>query len=119
MTINPTHIDRGTSQLAGLERKLDLFTPSQYLSLSVHLDGLEPEHDFAVCREGVYRRVHRAIRATLARGFRVTTNTTLFDGADPEAVAAARSDWKSVTAAGLSATYWAQEDGRWVRKAGT
>jgi DNA polymerase-3 subunit chi len=43
----------------------------------------------------------------------------IFDGADPEAVAAARSDWKAVTAAGLGATYWAQEDGRWVRRAGT
>jgi hopanoid biosynthesis associated radical SAM protein HpnH len=71
-----------------LERKLDLFTPSKYLNLSVHLDGLEPEHDFAVCRDGVYRRAHRAIRAALARGFRVTTNTTLFEGADPERTAA-------------------------------
>jgi len=71
-----------------LERKLDRFTPSRYLNLSVHLDGLEPEHDLAVCREGVYRRAHRAIQAALARGFRVTTNTTLFAGADPERTAA-------------------------------
>jgi hopanoid biosynthesis associated radical SAM protein HpnH len=71
-----------------LEKKLDLFTPSRYLNLSVHLDGLKREHDFAVCREGVYHKVHRAIRAALARGFRVTTNTTLFDGVDPERTAA-------------------------------
>src|SRR5262245_19540129 len=71
-----------------LEEKLDLFTPSRHLSFSVHLDGLEPEHDAAVCRPGTYERAVRAIRASLARGFRVTTNTTLFDGADPARVAA-------------------------------
>ena len=67
-----------------LEEKLDLFTPSRYLSFSVHLDGLEAEHDFSVCREGTWQQAHRAIRAALARGFRVTTNTTLFEGADPQ-----------------------------------
>jgi hopanoid biosynthesis associated radical SAM protein HpnH len=67
-----------------LEEKLPLFTPSRYLSFSVHLDGLEAEHDAAVCREGTWRTAVRAIRAALDRGFRVTTNTTLFDGVDPE-----------------------------------
>src|SRR5215470_1931259 len=71
-----------------LEEKLPLFTPSRYLSFSVHLDGLEPEHDAAVCRPGTYARAVSAIRAALARGFRVTTNTTLFDNADPERVRA-------------------------------
>jgi hopanoid biosynthesis associated radical SAM protein HpnH len=69
-----------------LEEKLHLFTPSKYLTFSVHMDGLEDEHDFAVCREGVYRQAVEGIRAALARGFRVTTNTTLFEGADPERV---------------------------------
>jgi hopanoid biosynthesis associated radical SAM protein HpnH len=67
-----------------LERKLDLFQPSKYLSFSVHLDGLEPEHDHAVCRAGTYQKAVAAIRAALARGFRVTTNTTLFEGVDAE-----------------------------------
>jgi hopanoid biosynthesis associated radical SAM protein HpnH len=71
-----------------LEEKLHLFTPSKYLSFSVHMDGLEEEHDRAVCREGTFRTAERAIRAALARGFRVTTNTTLYDGADPERVTA-------------------------------
>jgi hopanoid biosynthesis associated radical SAM protein HpnH len=60
-----------------------LFTPSKYLSFSVHLDGLREEHDDAVCREGVYDVAVEAIREALRRGFRVTTNTTLFDGASP------------------------------------
>lgn len=40
----------------------------------------------------------------------------LFDGQDPDAVDAARVRWKEVTGAGLAATYWAQEGGRWVKK---
>ena len=40
----------------------------------------------------------------------------LFDGNDPNAVAKAREQWKSLTNAGCSAQYWAQDDGRWVKK---
>ena len=69
-----------------LREKLHLFTPSRYLSFSVHLDGLEPEHDAAVCRPGTWKTAVRAIEEALARGFRVTTNTTLFANADPERV---------------------------------
>jgi hopanoid biosynthesis associated radical SAM protein HpnH len=70
-----------------LEQKLDLFTPSRYLSFSVHLDGDRETHDHAVCRDGVYDKAVAAIRAALDRGFRVTTNTTLFEGADPDRTA--------------------------------
>jgi hopanoid biosynthesis associated radical SAM protein HpnH len=66
-----------------LEEKLDLFKPSKYLSFSVHMDGLREEHDEAVCRDGVYDQAVVAIREAVARGFRVTTNSTLFDGASP------------------------------------
>jgi DNA polymerase-3 subunit chi len=40
----------------------------------------------------------------------------LFDAADAEAVAAARTDWKAVVAAGHGARYWCQEGGRWTQK---
>jgi hopanoid biosynthesis associated radical SAM protein HpnH len=66
-----------------LEECLDKFRPSKYLSFSVHMDGPREEHDHAVCREGTYDIAVRPIRATIAAGFRVTTNTTLFDHADP------------------------------------
>jgi hopanoid biosynthesis associated radical SAM protein HpnH len=66
-----------------LKEKLDLFRPSSYLSFSVHMDGLREEHDEAVCRDGVYDQAVDAIRAAVARGFRVTTNSTIFDGASP------------------------------------
>jgi DNA polymerase-3 subunit chi len=42
----------------------------------------------------------------------------LFDGEDPDAVAAARERWTHARAQGLPATYWqADEQGRWQRKA--
>ncbi len=69
-----------------LERKLNDYAPSKYLTFSIHMDGLREEHDLAVCRDGVYEVAVKAIRAALDRGFRVTTNTTLFDDANPERV---------------------------------
>lgn len=70
-----------------LEKRLDLFTPSPYLTLSVHLDGDREHHDKAVCQEGVFDRAVAAIRAARKRGFRVNINCTLFDYAEPENVA--------------------------------
>ena len=40
----------------------------------------------------------------------------LFDSAE-DAKAQARLQWKTLTDAGIAAQYWAQEDGRWVKKA--
>jgi hopanoid biosynthesis associated radical SAM protein HpnH len=71
-----------------LKEKIHLFAPSKYLTFSVHLDGQREHHDFSVCLEGGYDKALEGIREALARGFRVTTNTTLFDGADPKSVRA-------------------------------
>ena len=71
-----------------LKEKIDLFRPSKYLTFSVHMDGQREHHDFSVCREGGYDLALEGIREALKRGFRVTTNTTLFDGADPNSVRA-------------------------------
>jgi hopanoid biosynthesis associated radical SAM protein HpnH len=69
-----------------LKEKLDLFTPSKYLTFSVHMDGERENHDFSVCREGGFDAALDGMKEALRRGFRVTTNTTLFDGADPASV---------------------------------
>jgi hopanoid biosynthesis associated radical SAM protein HpnH len=71
-----------------LAKKLDLFTPSPYLTFSVHLDGLKEEHDRAVSQEGVFDRAVAAIKKAKARGFQVNVNSTLFDGLDPDRIAA-------------------------------
>ena len=62
-----------------LEKKLKLFTPSPYLTFSVHLDGLEEQHDHAVAQEGVFQRAISAIKTAKKMGFRVNVNCTLFD----------------------------------------
>ena len=71
-----------------LKSKLHLFQPSQYLTFSVHMDGQKEHHDFSVCKEGGYEIALEAIREAVAKGFRVTTNTTIFDGVDSNSVRA-------------------------------
>jgi hopanoid biosynthesis associated radical SAM protein HpnH len=70
-----------------MEKKLDQFEPSPYLNFSVHLDGDKGDHDHSVCQDGVYVKAESAIKAALARGFRVNINCTLFNNAVPERMA--------------------------------
>src|SRR5215475_6382282 len=66
-----------------LEEKLDLFTPSPYLTFSVHMDGLLEHHDEAVSGDDVLDEAIQGIKAAVGRGFLVSTNATLFDGVSP------------------------------------
>jgi len=84
-----------------LKEKLHLFTPSKYLTFSVHLDGQREHHDFSVCREGGYDIAVQGIQAAVARGFRVTTNTTLFEGANPDSVRAFFDDMMDMGVEGM------------------
>src|SRR6266446_6259094 len=84
-----------------LKEKIHLFKPTKYLTFSVHLDGQKEHHDFAVCREGGYEIAVDAIREALKRGFRVTTNTTLFDGTDPKSVRAFFDDMMELGIEGM------------------
>jgi len=70
-----------------LEKKMDQYQPHPYFSWDVHLDGDREMHDRAVSQEGVYDRAVAAIRKAKERGFRLSINCTLFDGAQPERVA--------------------------------
>ena len=71
-----------------LEKKLHLFTPSRYLTFSVHLDGLEDHHDRAVNQPGTFRRAVAAIKKARDAGFRVNVNCTLFNQLSADEVAA-------------------------------
>ena len=62
-----------------LEKRLDLFQPTPYLTFSVHLDGMREHHDRSVDQPGTFDRAVSAIRAARARGFRVNVNCTLFN----------------------------------------
>jgi len=70
-----------------LKKKLGDYTPSKYLTFSIHLDGLEAEHDKAVNQPGTFKRAVSAIREAKRRGFRVNVNSTIFDGHNAEDMA--------------------------------
>ena len=86
-----------------LKEKIEqgVFKPSKFLTFSVHMDGQEEHHDFAVCREGTYEKAAEALRLAVERGFRVTTNTTLFEGADPNSVRAFFDEMMALGVEGL------------------
>ncbi len=70
-----------------LEKKMDDYKPNPFFSWDVHLDGDKDMHDRAVSQDGVYDRAVSAIRKAKARGFRLSINCTLFDGAQADRVA--------------------------------
>ncbi len=70
-----------------LKKNLHKYTPSKYLTFSVHLDGNRENHDASVCQDGVFDKAVEAIKAALSEGFRVTVNYTLFQGESAEEVA--------------------------------
>lgn len=41
----------------------------------------------------------------------------VFDGGNEAAVQRARDQWKALTGAGIAAQYWAEDDGRWAKRA--
>ncbi|MDD9878100.1 MAG: adenosyl-hopene transferase HpnH [Magnetovibrio sp.] len=70
-----------------LSKKIDQFTPSPYLTFSVHLDGLKEHHDRAVDQPGTFEIAVKAIREAKAKGFRVNVACTLFDQMDADEAA--------------------------------
>ncbi len=70
-----------------LDRRMDDYSPSHYLTFSIHLDGNQDRHDASVCREGVYEKCVEVIKKAIGRGFRVTINCTLFQGEGAEEIA--------------------------------
>ena len=63
------------------------YTPSPYLTISVHLDGNRERHDALACQQGVFDRAVEAIKLTCAKDFRVTINCTLYEGVTAEEAA--------------------------------
>lgn len=67
-----------------MDRVMKKIPPSKYFCFVVHLDGMEQAHDRSVYRKGVFKIAMRGIQRALERGYRVTTNTTIFNGCDEE-----------------------------------
>ena len=67
-----------------MERIMKRIPPSKYFCFVVHLDGMEEAHDKSVYRKGVFKIAVRGIKVGLEKGYRVTTNTTVFNGCDED-----------------------------------
>ncbi|MFQ5450421.1 MAG: adenosyl-hopene transferase HpnH [Nitrospinaceae bacterium] len=63
-----------------LNNFLGKFPVSPLLTLSIHLDGLEEDHDHIVAQKGTFQIATEAIRKAKSMGYRVTSATTFFDG---------------------------------------
>jgi len=85
-----------------LDRRMDDYEPSPYLTFSIHLDGNRQRHDASVCREGVYDRCVEVIRKARDRGFRITVNCTLFQGESAEEVAGFMDDMTALGVEGVT-----------------
>ena len=70
-----------------LEKRMSDYSPSPYLTFSIHLDGNEMRHDNSVCREGVFKKCIEVIKQARSKGFRVTINCTLFQGETADEIA--------------------------------
>lgn len=65
-----------------IRKHLGDFTPDARLFFNVHLDGLQATHDRAVEHEGVFQEAVEGIRAAKEAGFKVSTNTTVYQETD-------------------------------------
>jgi hopanoid biosynthesis associated radical SAM protein HpnH len=71
-----------------LKKKIDDYKPDPFFTWSIHLDGDQAMHDHAVDLAGTYAIAHEAILLAKSKGFRVQVNCTVFEGADPDRLAA-------------------------------
>lgn len=65
-----------------LEESLHLFRPHSHFTWNVHFDGTEPIHDHIICRKGGFQKALAGVRAAKAKGFRISTNTTVYRESD-------------------------------------
>jgi hopanoid biosynthesis associated radical SAM protein HpnH len=65
-----------------LEDNLERFQPSSHFTWNVHFDGTETVHDEIIGRRGGFQKALAAVRAAKNRGFRVSTNTTVYRETD-------------------------------------
>ena len=73
----PKNIQLCTNALR-LEQYLDIFQPDPRLTFVVHLDGMREIHDYVCDYPGLWDIAVDAIKKARAKGFRVSTNTTVF-----------------------------------------
>jgi hopanoid biosynthesis associated radical SAM protein HpnH len=63
---------------------IEEFRPHQRLTLNFHLDGMEATHDSITNKEGTFRKAVASIKQAKDRGFRVSTNTSVYKTSQKE-----------------------------------
>src|SRR5512146_850393 len=61
-----------------IRKRIGDFKPTPRFTFNVHLDGMKKSHDLAVEREGVFDAAIDGIKCAKEKGFRVTSNTTVY-----------------------------------------
>ncbi|HBZ72556.1 MAG TPA: adenosyl-hopene transferase HpnH [Deltaproteobacteria bacterium] len=61
-----------------LDKFMEKVPPHTNLTIQVHLDGMRETHDRLVCQEGVFDTVVPQMKRAVERGYRVSTNTTIY-----------------------------------------
>jgi hopanoid biosynthesis associated radical SAM protein HpnH len=85
-----------------LTKKIDQYKPDPFFTWSIHLDGDQMMHDHSVCQDGVYDIAVKAIKLAKSKGFQCNLNCTLFQGADPQRVAAFFDEMKAIGIDGVT-----------------
>ena len=85
-----------------LKKKIDQYEPDPMFTWSVHLDGDKVMHDKSVCLDGVFETAVEAIKLAKSRGFQVSINCTLFQGAQADRVADFLDEMKKVGVDGVT-----------------
>ena len=68
------------------ESFIEEFKPHPLLTLNFHLDGMEETHDSITRKAGTFKQAVMAVKKAKQRGFRVTTNTSVYRTSDPREV---------------------------------
>ena len=61
---------------------IENFDPDPRLTLNFHLDGLQPSHDRITGLPGSFEKSVESIRLARRKGFRISTNTTVYKASD-------------------------------------
>jgi hopanoid biosynthesis associated radical SAM protein HpnH len=85
-----------------LTKKIDQYKPDPMFTWSIHLDGDKAMHDKSVCLDGVFETAVAAIKLAKVKGFQVSINCTLFQGAQAERVADFLDEMKKVGVNGVT-----------------
>ena len=81
-----------------LDEALDHFRPGSHFTWNIHFDGAEAVHDQIIGRPGGFRKAFAGLLAAKEKGFRVSTNTTIYRETD---LADIETLFRQLTAAGV------------------